>query len=420
MATARDWLKTLWAASFKGVPFFVEKDDEAGGRRIVVHQFPMRDDPYLEDLGEDQRDFEVTAYVASDSADTDAGALVVTCATRGAGVLVLPTHGPILVRCLTFSRERSKDKHGYIAFSLKFIREGAAGALVSVAMLSNLIFVAADASAAAIATSFAASLQVAPPPVSPGVVGPSTVASFVVQAASDAAQTALSALDVLRTSEPVDPIASAVQRDAIQLAFTQAPELIASPATVSSVATSIISIARALGDAISPASAVPAFDALANDPTFAYVAPAAPYTTPSAAAAVSNHNVVMRTLRLAALTSYAEAIARVPLPDRPTAITLRANVAEYFEAEMDYLPATQIDLYHAIAAIRDSVIKYLSTSIINLAPVLTVSANLSLPSLYWAWRLYQDPTRSTDLVARNKVVHPSLMPLNFEALAPAK
>jgi len=128
MAVARDWLKTLWNASYKGTPFFVEKDEEDGGRRIVVHQFPMRDDPFLEDLGEDKRGFEVTAYVASDSADTDAGSLVATCATRGAGVLVLPTHGPITVRCLNFARERSKDKHGYIAFSLKFIREGAASA----------------------------------------------------------------------------------------------------------------------------------------------------------------------------------------------------------------------------------------------------------------------------------------------------
>ena len=41
---ARDWLTTLWAASFKGVPLKVERDAEAAGRRIRIHEFPMRDD----------------------------------------------------------------------------------------------------------------------------------------------------------------------------------------------------------------------------------------------------------------------------------------------------------------------------------------------------------------------------------------
>ena len=40
-----------------------------------------------------------------------------------------------------------------------------------------------------------------------------------------------------------------------------------------------------------------------------------------------------------------------------------------------------------------------------------------MPSLYWAWRLYGDPLRAADLVARNAVRHPSFMPETFVALA---
>jgi prophage DNA circulation protein len=420
MATARDWLKTLWPASYKGTPFFVDRDEEGGGRRIVIHQFPMRDDPYLEDLGEDKRDFEVTAYVASDSADTDAGALVATCATSGAGVLVLPTHGQLTVRCPSFTRNRDKDRAGYIAFALRFIREGAASSLVTVASLANQVFLAADNLTTASASSFAANFQVS---AQPGYAAPSsgsnlnnpTPVDFVVAAAANGLQDAASTLESVRTTEPVDPTVSSAQRDAIQTIFTQTPDLLADPATVASVPTQLFASARSLGDGLAPATAIRAFDAVVNG---AATTPAAStFPTANAQAAANNAAAASRVLRLAALTAYSEAVARVPLTDRPSAITLRANVADYFEAEIIDLPASEIALIHAICAIRDSVIEYLSLSILNLAPVITVQANLSMPSLYWAWRLYQDPTRSPELVARNLVMHPSFMPPTFEALA---
>ena len=78
MTIARDWLNSLWPASYKGVPFQVDSDSEKGGRRKAVHQFPGRDDYFIEDLGGDKREFSVTAYLASDTADIDAAALTTT------------------------------------------------------------------------------------------------------------------------------------------------------------------------------------------------------------------------------------------------------------------------------------------------------------------------------------------------------
>lgn len=409
MTVARNWLQSLWNASYKGTPFFVEKDDESGGRRIVVHQFPMRDDPYLEDLGEDKRDFEVTAYVASDRADTDAGQLVVTCATRGAGILVLPTHGQVLVRCLSFSRDRSKDRHGYIAFSLKFVREGAASALASVAALANLIFIAADNLATAAAVSFVTSFQTGAAATSRASV------DFVIEAATSGLRDAVSVLEALRSSEPVEPAVSSAQRDAIQKTFDAIPAMLAQPETVSGAPAAIVGIARALGDGLPSTSAVRAFDEVISTSVSAPLA--AVYRTNNLRLAAINASGAARVLRLGALSAYCEGIARVVLVDRPAGITLRANVAEYFEAEVEDLPASEIDLIHAISVMRDAVIDYLSRAILDLAPVVMVEANLSMPSLFWAWRLYQDPSRSSEIVARNRVQHPSLMPPSFEALA---
>src|SRR5258708_18683841 len=151
MTIARDWLNTLWPASYKGVPFHVESDTEKGGRRKAVHKYPGRDDPFIEDMGEDQRDFNVTAYVASDAADADAATVIATCAQPGAGTLVLPAHGPISVQCFTFERKREKDKHGYIALDLYFVRDGAATSQPSTLSPANLVGIGAVAVESSIA-----------------------------------------------------------------------------------------------------------------------------------------------------------------------------------------------------------------------------------------------------------------------------
>jgi prophage DNA circulation protein len=402
MATARDWLSTLWKASYKGTPFWVETDEEAGSRRVVIHDIPMGT-WFLEDLGEGARTFTVTAYLASDNADTDAAGLIATCATIGPGVLVLPTHGPLLVRCPKFKRRRDKDRHGYIAVDMNFIKEGVSTPLASIAQLANLVFLAADSLSASISTAFVGGVQV------------TQQADYVTAAASGGAQNAVATLEAIRTTAPVDPAVSVVQAVALQVQFDAIPAAIADPTMIATVPDGVVTSARALGDAMPASSAVSVFEAIVSDPTLS--APIATvFPTNNLRLATVNAAQAKRLLLLAALTAYCEGIARMTLTERPSAITLRANVAEYVDAILAGMTADDIDIFNAVLAMRDATVTYLSRSIIDLAPVLTIEANMSLPSLYWAWRLYQDPTRSTELVERNGVVHPSLMPQTFEAL----
>lgn len=405
MAVARDWTLTLWPASYKGVPFLVDRDGEEGGRRIVSHEFPMRDDPYNEDLGEKKRTFAVGAYIASDSADAEAAALTAICATRGAGLLVLPTHGQITARCTDFRRSRDKDRAGFIAYTLEFVREGAASALATVLSLANLIFVRAEALSVSVAAAFAEAAIVRQVP------------DFVAQTAIDGVQTIAAALDAIRTTSPVAPAESAAQRREIEAIFDTAPAMIVDAAQPALLAGRIVAVARGLGDAMSADAAVRTYSALWTDLAAIAAATQAMATTDSGRRAAQNGRASDLLLRVSALTAYGEAIARMKLADRPSAITLRANVAEYFEAEAMALRAEEAPLFSAMTAARDAIVEYLSRAILDLAPVNTISANLSMPSLYWAWRLYGDPRRGDELVARNRVVHPAFMPADFEALA---
>jgi prophage DNA circulation protein len=141
------------------------------------------------------------------------------------------------------------------------------------------------------------------------------------------------------------------------------------------------------------------------------------YPTPRRRDEAINREIAARVLRQATVAAYVEAIALAPLRDRPAALTLRANVADFLEAELESLDASEFDLYRTLLRSRDAAVDYLSKAVLDLAPVRQIDANQQMPSLYWAWRFYKDPNRATEIVERNRVSHPSFIPPKFEALS---
>lgn len=399
----RDWLSDLWPASFKGVPFWVEKDMERGGRRLAVHQFPNRDDPYIEDLGSEARRYELVAYVASDSADADASALVGVFDSAGAGLLVLPMQGPTQAWCHTFSRDRERDRAGYVAFQVAFVRDGASSSIVSADYLAQLVFDAAAgvASAAASAAPLLVDLVRRPGWMAGNVVSElqgvaatlETVRAGAVLAAADSASLA-TRLNSFYASIP--PAASSV---------TGLDATILAPA---------FAIAGDLAAAMTPVAATAAFTlALGSN------APPAPSgQSGSSTIDYANRVALWAIGDLVLLSALTQATISAPYASRDDAVAARAPLLAAFDAGLNAAAGgLNADVYVAIENLRDAATRALAAVAANLSPLTVVAANASMPSLYWAWRLYGDPLRAADLVARNAVRHPSFMPETFVALA---
>jgi prophage DNA circulation protein len=156
---SRNWPKDLWPASFKGVPFWIDRDTEEGGRRAAVHEFPHGDNAFIEDMGQRAKSFSVTAYLVGDTSDSDASTLSSTFDSDGAGTLVLPINGPITnCLCKEFVRTRTKDKMGFVAYEAKFWMNGSLVPLVTAPYLAQLTYNAIGTLATA-AQGIAASLQ---------------------------------------------------------------------------------------------------------------------------------------------------------------------------------------------------------------------------------------------------------------------
>lgn len=123
----RDWTKTLYPASWKGVPFWVEQDGGDAGRRINVTDIPGSDKPFIEDLGGKQRRIEIGGYFIGDFSDAQMAAFEASINTKGAGTLVMPAQGPLTARGEHCRRMRFRDRMGRFGFQARFVLDPRSG-----------------------------------------------------------------------------------------------------------------------------------------------------------------------------------------------------------------------------------------------------------------------------------------------------
>lgn len=425
----RDWSSTLWDASYKGVPFLVERDREDGGRRLGVHDFVGREDPYVEDMGGARRMFEVTGYVASDEADAEIAAVLGVLGSVGAGLLVRPLGGPVLVRCEKFGRTHELDRLGYVAFTASFIRVAENfDPLDTASGLAQSVFDAVDALDAGL--SGLANLLVS-----------TETAEWVVTAIEDGLVDLAAGVDLVVSQLVTDTASARLFGDALAAVVT-AIESGADVATGAGFAVSLAglgldpiaegtsgagvlwTLARAVGDVAiaadadaGPGQVIEAFGSwLDGDPD------PAPSEAPTASRLAMERNaaIVECIRRTIAFGATVEAVARTSFGSRGDGLSARSEInaaADRLQALLSSLGAADAsEAVTAVIAARDAVNTWLSRTIADLAPVRTIVWAAEVPAAVAAWRLYGDPARAAELVARNRLPHPGFVPTTFEAL----
>jgi len=93
LAPPGSWLAQLRTASWRGLPFGVRGSEYAGGRRVAVHEYPYRNDVWVEDLGRATRPFSFSGFVVGDDCYQQAQAILAAGEMSGAGTMVHPSLG---------------------------------------------------------------------------------------------------------------------------------------------------------------------------------------------------------------------------------------------------------------------------------------------------------------------------------------
>jgi len=104
--------------------------DTSVGRRNVLHQYPGKDEPYLEDMGLDADEFTVTGYIIQNIENefnyfAERDALITALRSEGPGTLVHPFLGEFQVGLKGRAAIRESFDHGGIAvFTMTFVLAG--------------------------------------------------------------------------------------------------------------------------------------------------------------------------------------------------------------------------------------------------------------------------------------------------------
>jgi prophage DNA circulation protein len=426
----------LQQASFRGVPFAVTSITNRFGRRNAIHEYPFRDEPWIEDLGKSSRRFQISGFIVGDDVIAQRSRMIDAVEAPGDGTLVHPTLGRIQVALINFSAD--EDIRGRVfRFTFDFIRQGQR--LYPSATPSGTDAVG-DAAAATNTSAAAAFAQRVVGQLSNGAA---IVDQVVSQAAAFAAQATQYTNDATSLIKLAVTLPGSYGR-LLGLASGITPGELVASATGLTIGSLVGSAAQAR-EAVSAAAAglIAAAHSLSSG-TLGAFATASQTLAGAVLAACSTPGDALRSLgalagftpvgaasgaqlivqgaagdlfRRAALAAMAQAGAAYQPSSSNDAMAARAQVLDVLDAEITTAgDQGDDDVYSALRALRTQVVLDLNTRGAALPSLREVSVPAAMPSLVLAQRLYQDATRADELVARAVPVHPGFMPTTFEAL----
>lgn len=381
------WRDELQQGKFRDVPFHTDDHGLSGGRRLAVHEYPLRDDPFPEDMGRAARKLSVRAYVLGADYMGARDNLLAALEAAGPGTLVHPYLGTQRVAVESFNLRESTREGGIAYFDIQFVQAGAAVRPDVRPDTATLVTRQADVVEATIEQVFVDKFSVADVP---GWVSEQAAA---------------------KVGEAVDAIIAAA--GPLPGLMEGAQDLIDLPGSLAGTLTGAMARLRAaLGNPEARLAGLRSLFGYGADDT---PAPATG-TTPSRARVLDNAAAVGALVRQAAVVEAAREAAAMDYESFDQAQTLRDELAD----AIDDVTLTADDAsYAALVDLRAAVVRDIALRGADLSRLVQVTPAATLPALVLAHQIHGDATRAEALVARNRIRHPGMVPggVTLEVLA---
>lgn len=388
------WRDRLLTASYRGVEFFIDSEEIEGGKRAEIHEYPERDEPFIEELGKGARTFRVACYILGDDFIDERDKLLDAFETAGPGTLVLPTRGEFSAICLSHRSIQSSDEGRIARIEATFVRAG----------LNAFPQALSDTREAVLDS------------VEPGILASSArfLARFTADALPDwveqsAADGIAAIRDGLRTvvdlvDGPADETASLVRAlddfgdDALDLA--REPARMAAEFQSHMLALGELGATpRRLYDTL--ASSLGALDSL--DVTAG--------VTPHRITAATQSDALREIYRRNVVLELARVSTRVDFESREDALAFADDLGAKLQDEISVAGDVQDD--EGLAALQEAlgaIVADLDARAKQLPRRTTLELAVSTPALVVAHRAHGDATRDAEIVARNRVRNPAFVP----------
>lgn len=399
------WRDELLTASLDGVPFFYEDVTTEIGRRGEIHEFVNRDDPFAEDLGRAARSWTITAYVLGDDYMLGRDLLMEIIEAGGEHVFRHPYQGDKIVKIIgKVPVKESTKEGGYASFGLTMHESGQEFPLLILPTPPRVKFLA-DAALLNLSVRTKFNILAAIAAVIRSVTDAINSATSVLRKINGKIGAALGLVDNLT--------------GAINGFLDELGDLLNTPQALMNTLTNLVDALLDAIDTFTPDSPVPgiheevvdtvALTRAAIDELFSFetVASAIPTPTPQNFIEQTAHSEIGRAMRGAALASGSKVLAGLGLTSSTQALEIADDLAAKFEAFLrdDIDEKTQESFAHLKA---ETIIHFVETArslpdIADYVPPSTVHA------LVLAYDLYGDPDRAEELIARNKIRHPTFV-----------
>jgi len=396
------WNDHLLAASFRGVPFFYDDTKRSGGRRLVEHEFPQRDDPYVEDLGRKKREHKIAGYVIGDDYIARRDALEIALDQNDFGTLLHPYRGELKVNIRSWTSQEVRDEGRMARFDIECVETGSEPSPLASLATAEMSQLAAGSSSAQLQISF----------IGDWLVG----AGGTVAAAATLLDDLTSALAVLAGWPGVDTSAVAPLVEDLSDMATDGPSVAdAVGGFFSGYAAAAIATQLPADETQSSRGLLPV-----PDPSYGLAGIVNWGATLSSAPGDQsglNQDALVALVEGSAVVALGQIYARTEFAAQEDADAARDQLADL----IDGLATTAADAgddsgFSAWQALHQSATDDLTTRAKQAPSTIVFYLGTALPALMLAQRIYQDPARADELVARNDAPHPLFMPPNVQAL----
>ncbi len=367
--------------SFRNAEFTVPKDDLDLGRRTKVHEFPLQDKPWVEDLGRKARRFTVEVFVAGADYMAERDALIAEIEKPGSGLLVHPYYGTLTVTVIDAKLSQSSSAGGKATFSISFVESG------------DLVFPAATADTAAgtdAAATAASDLALAAFAKRFSVAG--LTGWSIAALESDLART------LARVTAIVGGTTGAIAAE-IRAPYNMGGLIIGSMQQIATLAAE-------------PREALRLYKGLFEA---GRDSPAISTTTATRRQQAQSADALHELTRASAAIEACRAASETDFAAVDDALIARDNLLDALEARMaavDPVTGAPIDnaLFDALRALRAAMVQDLRIRGAKLPRITYYTPAATQPARALAYRIYGDAARIEEIVTRNKIRHPGFVP----------
>jgi prophage DNA circulation protein len=377
-----------YKGSFRGVPFLTESSQGVIGRRVIIDEFPNKDEASAEDVGAKANSFNLSIFVIGADWEQQRDNLEAAFNKKGPGEFIHPWRGAMNVTLTDCQPSENIAQGSRQSWTISITKVGTNSQPTVRADTVAVVDAASDKALAAVQDDFAEEFTV------------EDVPEFVEQDAISQVNEALdSVIDASRSMLPDMSILPAFTANAGKI-LSKITTLLRTPTNLASQFTGQISGILGLGN-----SPLAAFNALKR--LFGYQPNKVARSTPSRIQQDNNRIAVANLTRQAAVIEAARATSTIEFDSQDQAVIIRDQVIDAINTEQ--LTASD-PVFEALADLRTAVVNDINTRAIDLSKLVKFTPQSTLPAVVLAYRLYGSANREQEIITRNRIAHPGFVP----------